>query len=237
MKKLSAMLLLLCLSASCANAAVITQTQSFPANTPGSTYNLTFNQFNSAGTLTSIEIIYNLYIYGGAVSVDNDSASPQTVTANIALSGGLGSTDVKLRSGDENVWATVNNQISQTYNLAATSGDDIGTFNATGKGDYASFVGPTSGNANLVTKDAFVDTDRFDAELGYKGYMGAGTYTISTLTTQNSNASGNSQYAVTMMQTYGSVTVKYNYTPVPEPATASLAGFGLLLLFRRRRKV
>ena len=237
MKSISKVLLMLCLGISSAHAAVITQTQSFPANTPGSTYNLTFNQFNSAGTLTSIEIIYNLYIYGGAVSVDNDSESPQTVTANIALSGGLASTDVKLRSSDENVWATVNNQISQTYNLAATSGDNIGIFNATGKDDYASFVGPNSGNANLVTKDAFVDTDRFDAETTYKGYMGAGTYTISTLTTQTSNASGNAQYAVTMMQTYGNVTVIYNYTPVPEPATASLAGFGLLLLLRRRRQV
>ena len=39
-----------------------------------------------------------------------------------------------------------------------------------------------------------------------------------------------------LMQTYGDVTVVYNYTPVPEPATASLACAGLLMLLRRRRQ-
>lgn len=223
---------MLCISASSAHAAVITQTQSFPVNTPGSTYNLTFNKFSANGTLDSVQIIFNLYIYGGAVSVDNDSAQAQTVTANIALQGGLTSSNVGLiNSSYQTPWATVNNLISQTYDLAATSGDDIGTFNATGKGDYASFVGPSSDNANLVTRNDYVSS------VAFSGYEGTGTYTISALTTQTSNATGNSQYAVTMMQTYGDVTVIYNYTPVPEPATASLAGFGLLLLLRRRRQV
>ena len=235
MKNLQGMLLVLCLSASCANAAIITQTQSFPVNTPGSTYDLTFNQFDTMGntrTLNSVQIVFNLYMYGGSVAVDNDSELPQTVTAQISLTGGLTSSTVALvDSGLHTPWATVNSSISQILNLAATTGDDIAHFNATGEGDYAEFTGPSSGSPVVKTVDGYVASAGFDA------YKGTETYVISALTTQNSSASGNGQMALTMMQTYGDVTVVYNYTPIPEPATASLAGFGLLLLLRRRRQV
>lgn len=221
----------LCLSASCANAEIITQTKSIEVNTPGSSYNLEFNQFDTRGyrTLESIQIVYKLYIYGGSVSVDNDTALEQTVVANISLQGGLTSTDVGLvAAGFQTPWATVNNVISQSFDLDPTIGDDIANFNNTGLGDSAVFNGPTSGNAHLETRDDYVNS------FAYSGYMGTGTYIISALTTQNSNATGNSQYSVTMMQTYGDVTVTYTY--VPEPATASLAGLGLLMLIRRRRQ-
>ncbi len=231
MNKLQRMILALCLSASCANAAIITQTQSFPVNTPGSSYNLEFDQFDTKGyrTLQSIQIVYNLYIYGGSVAVDNDSTISQTVTANISLTGGLTSSDVGLvAAGFQTPWASLANSISQTFNLDPTTTDPINEYNNTGLGDSAVFNGPTSGNAHLETQDGYVNS------LAYTGYTGPGTYIISALTTQNSNATGNAQYSVTMMQTYGDVTVTYTY--VPEPATASLAGFGLLLLIRRRRK-
>lgn len=231
MKNLQGMLLALCLSASCANAEIITQTKSIEVNTPGSSYNLEFNKFDTKGyrTLQSIQIVYNLYIYGGSVSVDNDTALTQTVTANISLSGGLTSSDVGLvAAGFQTPWATVNNVISQSFDLDPTTGDNIGEYNNTGKGDSAAFNGPTSGNAHLQTRADYVNSS------AYADYKGTGTYIISALTTQTSNASGNAQYSVTMMQTYGDVTVTYTY--VPEPATASLAGLGLLMLIRRRRQ-
>lgn len=227
------MFLALCLGASCAGAEIITQTESFPVNTPGSSYNLTFNKFDTQGgkrKLDSVEIIFNLYMYGGSVAVDNDSEQTQSITANISLSGGLSSSSVALVNGALGTpWATVNSSISQTLNLKATTGDDIAHFNATGSDDYAEFAGPTSADPVLKTVQDTVGSD------AYAGYQGTGTYVISALTTQTSSASGNAQMALTMMQTYGDVTVVYNYTPVPEPATASLAGLGMLLLLRRRR--
>ncbi len=238
MKKIQSILLVLCLSASCANAVVITQTRSIPVNTPGSTYNLEFEQFNTKGyrTLQSIQIVYNLYIYGGSVAVDNDSASSQTVTAIISLDGRLTSTTVGLYNTTADIetggfvtpWRKVANEISKEFTLSPTTGDNIGEYNNTGLGDSAVFTGPTSGNAHLETRDDFVNS------AAYAGYMGTGTYIISALTTQTSKVEGNAQYSVTMMQTYGDVTVTYTY--VPEPATASLTGIGLLMLLRRRRQ-
>ena len=234
MNSIKGMLLVLCLGASCANAAVITQTQSFPANTPGSSYDLTFDKFDTQGgkrTLDSVQIIFHLYMYGGSVAIDNDSELPQSMTANISLIGGLTSGSVSLVNGSLNTpWATVNSLVSQTFNLASTTGDDIGSFNATGQGDYAVFVGPDSSSPVVQTRDDYVGSAAF------AGYQGAGTYVISASTVQTSNATGSGQYSVTMMQTYGDVTVVYNYTPVPEPATASLACAGLLMLLRRRRQ-
>lgn len=227
------MVIALCLGAACANAEVITQTKSFPVNTPGSSYDLAFNKFDTEGgarRLDSIQIIFNLYMYGGSVAVDNDSENPQSVVATISLRGGLTSATVGLIQGtSQTPWASVDSSISETLNLAATTGDDIEHFNATGLGDYAEFVGPSSGSPVVQTVDETVGSSVYD------DYKGTGTYVISALTTQTSTASGNGQIALTMMQTYGDVTVVYNYTPVPEPATASLAGLGLLLLLRRRR--
>lgn len=234
MNSIKGMLLVLCLGASCANAEVITQTRSFAPNTPGSSYDLTFDQFDTQDgkrTLDSVQIIFNLYMYGGSVAVDNDSVLPQSMTANISLTGSLTSDSVRLLNGSfESPWTSVESLVSQTFNLEPTSDDDIDHFNATGQSDYAVFVGPDSTSPVLETRDDYVNSTFF------AGYQGDGTYVITASMQQTSNATGNGQYAVTMMQTYGDVTVVYNYTPVPEPATASLACAGLLMLLRRRRQ-
>lgn len=229
------LLLALCLSASYANAAVITQTMSIPEHTPGSgtgiAHDLVFNQFNTAlGTLTSVQIIFNLSMVGGALAVDNDSDSAQSITASLSLQTKLTSGDVSLaNTSGMTGWTEINNVVSQHFDLSATTGDDIKLFTETGLGDWGSFVGPTvakTENRNNYMSSAFLG-----------GYMGTGTYTI-TATTLQTSGPGNAgvNYSVTQQQAYGDVTIKYTYTPVPEPATASLAGVGLLMLLRRRRK-
>lgn len=238
MNRIKGMLLVLCLGASCANAAVITQTMTVDVHTPGGSENpnaLTFNKFDTTqGTLESVQIIYKMYRYGGSVSVDNDSTGAQTATATISLQGGLSSSNGRLLNEDyENPWATVNSLISETYNLAATSGDAINQFDVTTGGDYAKYEGPSDDSPILLETSDYISSDRFSVYTS----EGSGTYIIYETTTQTSSASGAGvQYAVTQQQTYSTVEVIYTYTPVPEPATASLACAGLLMLFRRRRQ-
>ena len=238
------MLLALCLCASTANASVITQTISFPSQTPSdSTIDMTFKKFKtSLGPLESVQIVFNLSMYGGSVTADNDSPTETAVIARIVLIGNLVSGDVTLKNeNDEEKWEGIENQVNKKFTLDPTVTEyydsngnlvpDLNTVvDVTGAGDSAVYHGPILANAKTITLTDYIGSTYLE------NYQGIGTYTISAVLQQDSRASGNAGSSHTLMQAFGDVTVIYTYTGVPEPATASLAGVGLLMLIRRRRK-
>lgn len=237
------MILALCLLASMTHASVITQTLDIPTHTPTGAYNKTFEKFNTdLGTLDSIQITYSVIFWGGMYAADNDSTAAQTITLDLSFQsklrnvGGSGARPRLLNNDSENSWDTQTGLITETYDLAPTSGDPIGDYNNTGESDHGKFVGPTKENGIIQSADDYIGSNFF---ADYQNEGEGGTYTLYLDTQQVLNSSpptSGISFSYTSMQAEGNVTVTYTYTPIPEPATASLAAAGLLLLIRRRRR-
>ncbi len=210
---------------SISQAATLVQTKTLPLHTPNANFALVFDQFDSSlGTLDSVQFVFVLSMYGGSVSVDNDSEVATSATATVRLDGLLTSS-VSIPG----LW--ISNTLSQVFELGPTSGDPIDQYNNTGDVDHATLYGASSASPKTETASGSV------APGSLSDYVGTGTYTINAATLVASGASGAGvQYAVTVMQTFGELEVTYTYTPIPEPATAGLAGLGALLLLRRRRR-
>jgi hypothetical protein len=240
MKSILKALIVSLVAVGCAGADTITQTLNIPAHIPpaaGAGYTLTFDQFNVAGaTLNSITVILSLSIYGGNIAFDNESESVINGTGGFGASAALASPDVALLNDDMipvNAWGNAQLTVSQVFSLGPDDGDGAGV--QTTGADYGSLEGPLTaqGAINLQINDNVSSAFWYTGV----GYVGAGTYNILydtdqivQLLTCGPSFTGDPATA------FGSVTVIYNYTPVPEPATASLAGLALLMLARRRRR-
>ncbi len=213
-----------------ASAAPIVQTKSVSTHTPDYSETLTFNQYSSVWALESIEVIITLAMFGGQMEFDNDSEQIAEVFGMFGVRGRLTSSDVSLNDGSGNPWLNVNNTVSASFELDPTTGDPINEFNNTGLGDYASFAGPSFGNAQVVSISAFIDPAYFD------DFVGSGTFGILYTATQRTvtDLAGGVQSATTASQAFASVQVIY--TPVPEPGSMALGGIGAMLLFWRRRR-
>lgn len=193
---------------------------------------LTFNKFNPAlGSLNSIQITLNTQVNGGHIIIDNDSNSEGALGtfefgANISLYSG----DVLLLDGGSPVPGR-----AQAYNLLpinlSTNIDD-------GDNDYSPL--PPDGTE-------FDGGTISDAKSGYIGnaskesFQGTNTYNITasaSLQTNYTGTTGQIEYFVTQPLTVSSsVTVIYEYTPVPEPATIALLAIGSLLALKRKKQI
>ena len=229
MKNQQAMLLALCLSAGLANAAVITQTQYIGEHVPSKSGNLTFGYFDeSLGTLLSVEIVTTVSWWGGYYALDNDS--------DVASSGeGRWGMTIQLVDVPGVLAAATrkSDYVSDTFSLASNDGDPTSQFDVGGI-DYDRLDGPTYDNRRTINTTVNVAENKLDDYY----YDVSGNFVISYNTTQDqsfSGVSGNSMSS-SPLSASGYVTITYNYTPVPEPATASLACAGLLMLLRRRRQ-
>lgn len=229
MRSLQGMLLALCLSAGCANAAVITQTQTIDEHVPNNSGNLTFAYFNeSLGTLLSVEIITSASWWGGYYALDNDS--------DVASSGeGRWGMNIKLNDvpGVSSLATSISDYVSAAFNLSKNDGDSTTAFDVGGL-DYDRLGGPTYENRRTIGGTV----DVADNKLADYYYEVAGNFVFTYQTLQEQSFSGLSGNSTSSspLSASGSVTIIYNYTPVPEPASASLAGLGLLMLIRRRRQ-
>ena len=211
-----------------AMAVLISETETFTGDDT-----LTFDQFDpSLGTLTSIEIIFDLSIDNGWLIADNDGGDQASVTIWLGAVAAISSTDVSLI--DTSLQPVVGSLVASTaaaVSLAVDNGDGPGNVDATGPDGTTLNGGPDS------------DSDSgFISALAFAGYIGTGTFDIVVLISELIDLGGlgdieGSFSPVDILSPGSSVTVNYTYTPipVPEPATMALLGLGSLVLRRKRR--
>jgi hypothetical protein len=211
-----------------AMAALIFETETFTGDDT-----LTFDQFNTGlGTLTSIEIIFDLSIDNGWLIEDNDDSVESNVTIELGAVAAISSTDVSLIDGSfQPVVGSLDALTSSAVSLAADNGDGPGNVDASAP-DGTTLNGGADSNSDSGFINAVVFAD----------YTGAGTFDIVVAVSELIDLGGlgdieGSFSAVDILSPASNVTVNYTYTPapVPEPATMALLGLGSVVLRRKRR--
>lgn len=198
---------------------------------------VTLSQFDSSlGTLTSVNVEITTAKTGGKGQADNDSAVSGSVTFTQKVDVVVTSLDVNLNnlvfSTD---WASLTaTSSSGSQALSATTGDDTGSFNNTGLGDYTEWNATDANDADAGEINSAVWAS------GLTGYEGTGSFDLLANGTQSTSTSGlgGVQTAQVVSTVSGTAKVTYTYTVVPEPATyALLAGlFAFSWIAIRRRK-
>lgn len=228
--------------AGAAQAATVTQSFTIDEHGPGSlltpyTENLTFVKFNdlvapSAGVLNSVTIILSVSTWGGSVANDNDGLTTASGDVAVGMVGALTSSDVTLLNGRYGTpWASLRANTTGHFDLGVNAGDTASQFDVGGD-DYAVLAGPTD-------EDSAIDVDANDSvhSVFVDQYDGTGSFVLTFQSVQNlSLLTGGAIWGQTgPMLATGEVTVIYDYTPIPEPATMALVGIGGLVIGLRRR--
>ena len=228
MKKYIAALVVSLALCGLATAAQTIQTETF-SGTPNLTRTFTFDQFDDMGgslTLLSIQVLVDLDVSGGSLTLDNDGEGAASGAFEFGAKGDISSSDVPLLDGSfQPVTAEVQALTTGAFALDPNIGDGAGDFDSSGP------------DGMLINGGLVNDSDSgFIASALFAQYTGLGTFDVDIDVTQWTDFGGVSgiEYAVTPMSASGDVTVIYNY--IPEPATMSLLGLGALALIRRKRK-
>ena len=231
MKKNLLIIAALLLVAGTLQADIVTYTNmSAMANDADTTIGL--SKFDTAlGTLTGIYIEYKTLVSGVSVAVDNDSAEVQTGTArvqNLVSHFSVANSVMNPSFTDAVKLGDLQISQSQAFVLQATGTDPLG-FTPTGGSDYAIWTPGTLTAVSGGDLSSFVFTQ----------YQGAGSFnaTIHSIFSTTATFSGTDGYfqGNTPRGAFEGKVI-YTYSPIPEPATASMmalvAGIGFLL--RRR---
>ncbi|HPR83731.1 MAG TPA: choice-of-anchor E domain-containing protein [Pontiellaceae bacterium] len=221
----------LVLAAGLLQAATVTYTNSAVMNNDVNTV-INLTKFDSSlGTLTAVYVQYVVSIAGANVQMDNDSALAQNGTARVqnlvnSFSSGAStlSTDyTTLSKGDFQINA------SQVFRLSGTSGDTVGQFNITGNSDYANW---TPGTLQAIGASDI-------NSLVFSQYTGSGTYAVSinpTFTTTATFDGSDGYFQGNTPSGLFAGAVTYTYSPIPEPATASMSALVILAAAWIRRR-
>ena len=208
-----------------AMATLITETETFTGDAT-----LTFNQFDSSlGTLTSIEIVFNLGIDNGWLVADNDGASEASMTIELGATAAISSALPLVDGSFQPVVGTLSASTTDAVVLAAEIGDGPGNVDA------------SAPDGTTLNGGADSDSDSGSiATAVFAGYTGTGTFDIVVDVTKFIDLGGlgdieGSFDPVDILSAGSSVTVNYTYTPIPEPATMALLGLGSIALIRKRR--
>jgi len=220
----------LLMTAGAAQANVLSYTNSVALPNDTNTA-LSLSRFDSSlGTLTGVNIQLTTTISGATVSMDNDSSLAQNGTARVQnLVNSLSSTVGLLRTDFSSISGTdLQLNQSQVFNLAATTGDTVGQFDATMLGDYGTWA------PGDLTATGSGDI----ASAVWGGYTGAGNFAITLNATYTTSATfdGSDGYfqGNTPNGTFDGI-VSYTYAAIPEPASIAMIGLaGAAAIFIRR---
>jgi hypothetical protein len=186
---------------------------------------------SSLGDLTGIYIEYWTRLENASVAMDNDLGVAQNGTAkvrhiNLTLNSSLSMIGADFQPVMNSTDLTVDAE--QLFVLGATTGDPMGFTEQIGHVDYAVW----SPGLLQATGSGKLNSALFEF------YTGSGTYSVTVNAELNTSASfsgsdGHFQGS-TPNGTFGG-TVIYTYSPIPEPATASMMALaGLIALLVRR---
>jgi hypothetical protein len=177
----------------------------------GFSANLTFDKFNASGTLTSVEIILNLQITGGSLTITNDSNAPAIGTFEFGTNAVLGSTNIALLGGPGIVQAL-------NYLPVHIEGNDNDVYNG--------------GIVSPDPQSGFIDSSCRSQ------YEGSGSYNITVETYLWTNYDFTSEieyFANPFPAASGYIEVIYAYDPIPEPAAITLLCTGALAFLKRKK--
>jgi hypothetical protein len=219
MKKTLMLLLAFCIAGTGFGATIV---QSFDtgAITPGpnTISEFTVNQFDtSLGTLTRVTFEYSVETWGGYYMVQNvtDPSVEVTGFSYIGVSAYLSGTEVP-------------------GGFTTAQAIDAENFVLPSFGDSVEHFGRASNDRNssaLQSQDALSGN--------FSLYEGTGTYAVdfhsSQSTTHSADGAVSGSFEAASSQGY--LTVTYEYTPIPEPASLALLVIGCLFLGMQRRKV
>jgi hypothetical protein len=216
------------LFAGAANAATISDLYSFGSvGTPldsGVSFNGTLDFFDTAqGTLTNVEMKLTTTSVGGSIVGQTATGAPDA-TVNITTT----MTVVLVNPIPPQM---LNSSYALIPSLATTS-TITGVFvpGNGGSSDSVTFSNATNSTGWVSVNPVFLDTFKKTSST---------TFAITPSNPGGTSyvATGGSveKFTYTSSDYYGTVEVRYTFTPIPEPSAALLGGLGALMLLRRRR--
>ncbi len=224
MKKIILAISAFLLVAGSVHAAIQTFSTNYSEGNPVSDYNMTLSQFDTLGgsrVLTDVTLTFTAQ-QSASILFENGTASafdgaPELFGASVALDG-TGSVSL---SSALNVSGVASNSF-------AANGQESGlpTYNGSGD-DYFKF--------DDIISDLYTGSVEKTSDL--TAFIGIGniSYDMTSIGVWTITGSGDSNSSVENYLTAGSLTVDYEYSVVPEPATASLLGIAGLIAFLARR--
>ncbi|MEI8207289.1 MAG: choice-of-anchor E domain-containing protein [Kiritimatiellales bacterium] len=228
MKKNLIIIAALLLVAGTLQAATVTYTNSVAMN-HNQDATVSLNMFDSSlGTLTGIYLEYITQLAGANVQLDNDSALAQQGTAAVLNNATALSTSTRITGTGISRFALYIDA-QQIFDLGATSEDALGVFNVTAGSDYANW----SPGTLSASSGGYVDSSVFS------DYIGLGTFTGTVISSFFTSASFNGSDGYFQGNTPNGAfdgKVIYTYSPIPEPATASLMALVAAIGFLIRRR-
>lgn len=220
------------LAASTLQSEIIEQTKTF-SGTPSYASELIFNKFDTHGgawTLTGVNVLIYLSTEAqGYIGIDNDGAMPASGTVTMGSKLTVTASKPMLYNVNDDGLSSISAVSSTNMTLAAE--DDDGTTFSTVGSDYGYLL--VSATEQSESMDIGSDYwSKYAAD-------GGGTYSFTAAIDQIASYSslGGVQVQIDPMFSSGHVVVTYEYTtPIPEPATLSMAAVALAVAvwFRRR---